>query len=265
MFAFIIPLRSSQASNSWERVCKLYERCVKSVCNQTSSDFKVLVVCHEQPDIDFDHPNIIYLKVDLPFPGEDHLKRNCDKIRKIITGLIEAKKYQPSHIMVVNADDCVSKHIVNFVSQNNSSSGWFINSGYEYHEGRKSIYLRKNHFHQFCGTSSIIRFDLFHLPPNLIPKNIKDDDLGLYYGHHKKMYQFVLKKGGTLAPLTFPGAVYIIGTGENQSQIGTEGTSKPNKYNRDGKILRSAKKLYKFLNSKPLSKSIRDEFALYEI
>ncbi|HEY9299948.1 MAG TPA: glycosyltransferase family A protein [Phormidium sp.] len=73
MIVFVIPLRSQQSSNSWERVLKLFQRCIKSICNQTSPDFRVIFVCHKNQNIELNHPHITYIEVDL-LPPDPALK-----------------------------------------------------------------------------------------------------------------------------------------------------------------------------------------------
>src|SRR5689334_19347682 len=104
MLVFVIPLKSPQVSKSWERVSKLFERCIKSVCNQTSTDFHAVVVCNEKPKIEFTHPNITYLTVDFPNPNEKTLvsQGDTDKGRKILKGLIYAQEFSPTHTMAVD-------------------------------------------------------------------------------------------------------------------------------------------------------------------
>jgi len=90
MLVFIIPLKSPQAAKSWSQVSKLFERCVKSICNQTSPDFRVLVVC-EKPDIKFSHPHILYLEVNLPIPQPTKIENEIRK-KKLLMGLAHARK-----------------------------------------------------------------------------------------------------------------------------------------------------------------------------
>jgi hypothetical protein len=49
MLAFVVPLKSRRVSKSWEYVSRLCERAVRSLCAQTSPNFKVVVVHHESP------------------------------------------------------------------------------------------------------------------------------------------------------------------------------------------------------------------------
>lgn len=84
MLVFVIPIKSPKVATSWSGVCQLFERTLRSVCNQTSSDFRVVVVCNEIPQIEFNHSSVEYLKVDFPVPkltygakGNDKAKKNC--------------------------------------------------------------------------------------------------------------------------------------------------------------------------------------------
>ena len=76
MLVFIIPLKSRQVAKSWNLVSQQLERTVKSACNQTDSDFKVIVVCNEKPDISFHHPHLEYLEVDFPPLGADITRKD---------------------------------------------------------------------------------------------------------------------------------------------------------------------------------------------
>ncbi|MCL1473010.1 glycosyltransferase family A protein [Argonema antarcticum] len=256
MLVFVIPLKSPKVSKSWELVSKLLERTLKSVCNQTSSDFRVIVVCHQKPQIEFNHPHITYIEVDFPIPGQDYQSKSLDKGRKILHGLFYAREFNPSHTMVVDADDCVSKHLAKFVTQNPQSNGWFFNPGYVYQTGKKLIYFRKKAFNKLCGTSNIIRYDLHKLPDDI---NQDYPELNKYYDNHSHVEDQMVKRGNPLEPLPFIGAIYIIG---NQENIYLQGDSMFMDKNKDKGILW---KIKYFLNYRLFTKSIREEFGFYDM
>ncbi|MDB9374347.1 glycosyltransferase family A protein [Nodularia sphaerocarpa] len=214
MLTFIIPVKSRKVTKSWEILSKLFERTVKSVCNQTSPNFRVVVVCNEKPNIQFEHPHVHYVEVDfLPFDiataeekqlegyayaaSSDIANRNADKARRILVGIDYASKFEPSHIMVVDADDCVNRYLAEYVQQHQKCAGWVFKKGYMYQEKSKFIYLNRKNFHQISGTSIIIRSDLINL---LFTKTT-------FYNH--------LTDDSNLQPLPFPGALYSMGNGEN--------------------------------------------------
>lgn len=254
MLVFVIPVKSLQVSKSWNRLSKLFERCIKSVCNQTSPDFRVIVVCHEKPNTQFHHPHIQYIEVDFPPPnldsasfGQARGSGDVDKAQKILTGLAYADKFQPSHIMVVDADDCVSKHLAEFINQNSQADGWYLQKGYIYEEGKNFIYLNLKNFNQSCGSSIIIKYSLYNL---LFSERS-------YYDHNTH----VLQNGIQLKPLPFPGAIYSIKNEENQF-MKREQTKQLKK--KEGSLLFFIRKAIKY---RPiiLTKAIRNDFALYSI
>ncbi len=251
MLVFVIPLKSPKVSTSWNLVAKLCERTLKSICNQTSHAFRVIVVCNEKPSIEFSHPHITYIEVDFPVPSPDLNAKLLDQAQKSLVGLIHAKELQASHTMLVDADDCVSKQLAEFVNQNYQANGWYINQGYVYKEGGKLIYHKKNAFNKSCGTCRIIRYDLNDLPEK---NEYASQALLDYIINHKKTETM---NATLLEPLPFEGAVYTIGNKENifQKDFGTLFPTK--------KAIH--KRLEYALNFRFVNKSIRDNFSLYNI
>ncbi|ARV59055.1 hypothetical protein BZZ01_10780 [Nostocales cyanobacterium HT-58-2] len=246
MLVFVIPLKSPQASKSWELVTKLFERCIKSVCNQTSSDYRVIVVCHERPRLEFHHPHITYIQVDFPPANEPDAFciGHTDKGRKILKGLIHAQEFSPSHTMTVDADDCVSKHLAEFVNQNHNKPGWFISKGFKYQDESNFVYIKRRNFYKICGTSHILSYDLNKLPKN--PEYNRGYGYYRFYIDHEKVRETLAKDGNVLEPLPFPGAVYIVANGEN-FYYGT------------------TKLTFSLFNRKVLYQSIREEFSLFPL
>lgn len=258
MLVFVIPLKSPQASNNWEKVSQLFARCLKSVCNQTSDSFQVIVVCHQQPNIDWSHPRVNYLKVDFPVPENPDIRtKRKDRVRKVITGYLQARQLNPSHVMKVDADDCVSKHIAAFVEQNIQSNGWLVNSGYEYRHGSRFIYRRTQDFYRHCGTSTIINYQLLNLPEN--PETLEYDKLIKYHLPHSRTDRILQHRGITLDYLPFNGAVYAIKNGENTYPRDRNFFTS---FSRPQEMILYLKEKYKLLNSRPLNQAICAEFGL---
>ena len=249
MLVFVIPLKSSQVSKSWLRVCQLFERCIKSVCNQTTDNFKVIVVCNEKPQIAFSHPNLIYLPVNFPPPKEENPVAwgDTDKGRKILAGLVHAAQFSPSHTMTVDADDCVSNNIAALVSKFPQHNGWFINSGYRYQEGSQFIRYKFSNFYRECGSCCIVRYDLNNLPLN--PEYNRGYGYYKNYLDHAKIPCKLAEQNHSLEPLPFPGAVYILNNGENIF----------------GSSDRFSQGIVGLVNTRLLTKKIRDQFGLYSL
>lgn len=125
MLTFVIPVKSKVVSGSWEHFCKLFERTLRSVTNQTCEDFEVLVVCHDIPDVPFSHSKIRFLQADFPAPdfaGADPLAaKRIDKARKIQIGVRASQEMGANYVMVLDADDCVSYRLAEYVKSNGAA------------------------------------------------------------------------------------------------------------------------------------------------
>ena len=206
MLAFVVPLKSAAVSKSWDQVTRLVRRTVRSACAQTSPEFRVIVVCHEQPEIGFQDQRLEFLRVGFPPPGQDMEGRVRDKNRKALAGLRHALACQPTHVMLLDADDCVSNRLAEHVARHPASNGWYIAKGYFYREGMQTVHIERRRFQGWCGSSYLVRPELLDLP---VPP--AED----WCFHHSKVARQMRKRGTPLEPLPFPGAVYLISHGEN--------------------------------------------------
>lgn len=261
MLVFVVPLKSRQVARSWEYVTALFERCLKSICNQTSPDFKVIVVCHEKPEIEFSHPAVAYVGVDFPVPdSNDHPALNLDKYRKRAAGYLHAGRFKPSHVMQVDADDCVSNRLAEFVSRNPRSQGWFFESGYFYRDGARRIYLKPEGFHYWCGSSFILGYDQLKLP-----ESADFDDSALLVLAPSGIKRRAEESGSPLAPLPFPGAIYVRRTkgGEgthDRRTIFSNLRTQPKTY-----LHRAKLGWLQLTDSEPIGASVSAEFGLHPL
>ncbi len=263
MLTFIIPVKSAQVSGSWGQFSKLFERTLKSVTSQTSPNYRVVVVCHEKPETDFNHPKIEYIHVDFPVPDlkttpkETHngLKEQ-DKSMKILKGVEYVKKYDSDYLMVVDSDDCISNRIVAYVDENLKKDlvGWYFSAGYFYREGDKFISLNRNGFNTLCGTCIIIKPDYI--------KHIFREEPVLEYIHGTTKFP----DNSSLTKLPFPGAAYSLANGENHYMQ----MDQIKKLNKRASIfslatLKSIIRKLKKYRVKVLSSKLIEEFGLYNV
>ncbi len=259
MLVFVIPLKSQTVSNSWDKVNRLLERTIKSVCSQTSNEFRVIVVHHERPCISFKHENLIYLEAPFPppeligDPTEDRRRKNTDHRRKLWLGLKHSEQLNPSYAMCVDADDCVSCHLAQYVKEHNDENGWYVDKGFEYPDEGNTIYPRSKMYEK-CGTSNIIKYEL--LKP-LLDIDVYEIDESIYLVH-KRIPELFKEMGYSFSALPFPGTVYVTGHGDNNF---LEYFSKKKKTFTDLARLYFGK-FKKLLVGRPLTKKIRDEFCL---
>jgi hypothetical protein len=267
MLAFVVPLKSARISRDWSLASRLFERCLRAICNQTSHAFRVVVVCNERPETSFCHPHVHYVEVDFPPPFPDPTeeqthgyelarskyiaRQNADKARKILAGLEYAGRFGPTHSMVVDADDCVSNELAEFVAQNPTGAGWYLKKGYFHTEGSRFVFLNRQNFNVVCGSSVIIAYSqrqvLFSAPD--------------FYQH-----AFDDPPAGVV-PLPFIGAVYSMANGDN---IYMSAQTRDHIYTTLLKRLFSPRifaTMWKVVNHWPtlLTEARRQEFGLYRL
>jgi hypothetical protein len=161
--------------------------------------------------------------------------------------------------MVVDADDLVSRRLAAHCAMEPNGMGWYFDEGWMHHEGSRLVFRRRYNFYSICGTSSIVRAESSDLPAD------EDDEtkncLILRSGHI--MIRSNCEALGTpLVRLPFVGAIYVLGTGENNTRLCTG----ENNTRLSLKGWHSTKTtLRKMLNYYPLTTNIRREFGLWNL
>ncbi len=108
-----MALKSPAASANWCTVQKLLQQTLTSVCNQDDPDFQVIVVCNHEPKLSRPvHRSVHFLVRDLPAPdvtaGHETM---VDKWTKLAHGLVLARNFSPDFVMLMDADDLVSRRL----------------------------------------------------------------------------------------------------------------------------------------------------------
>ncbi len=249
MLIFVVPLQSPAVSRDWQKVSRLAERTLRSICAQTCAEFRVILVCNQRPAGGFTHPALTIIEDDFPTPGDSRDDRMIDKGRKILRAVVHARQWAPLHLMLVDADDCVSRELARFVEAHRTEDGWHFHTGYV-HDQHSRWVLRKHGFHLVCGTSHILRCEAEDLPAHTA---VEESDFWVLSNGHPHIVNAMKHRGTPLAPLPFIGSIYNTATGENFAA-----SSLHQWYSR--RML-----FRKFLNFRPLTTRIRNEFGLTEL
>jgi hypothetical protein len=109
--------------------------------------------------------------------------------------------------MIVDDDDFVSARIVQHVAENPDANGWTIDRGYIWDDGGRLL-LGYDEFNHLCGTSLIIRSDLYGMPEQFEDASL--DWIKSMLGSHVRIADILAGRGTPLAPLPFRGAVYRV-------------------------------------------------------
>jgi NAD-dependent dihydropyrimidine dehydrogenase PreA subunit len=209
MMAFIVPVKSKTVTSDWTYFSCLVNRSINSICNQSNTNFKVIVSCHEIPETKFnDDSRVEFLKVGFSPPilkknAADKWIKEADKGKKIKFAADYAMRIGASYVMTVDSDDCISNKICEFVCNkgNDSISGWYVKKGYLYPEGKRYLYLNLKNFHTLCGSCVIIKPELIDL---MYGRNF-------WFDHERTIFE----NGLSLLPLPFPGSLYSMLNGTN--------------------------------------------------
>lgn len=212
-FWFVIPLRGKAASTDWNRVCRLLRDTVRSALNQTDPDFGIIIACHDAPDLgDIVDPRIVVLQGDFPVPTT-LLEQSHDKQGKKRMAAAEVRRRGGGYFMLLDADDFVSRQIVAHVRATGERDGYYIPRGYEYF-AEDNVIRPLDDFYRLCGSCYILRFASSDLPESLdSPAHTAFDR----FTNHRLVLETAAGLGMTLAPIPFPGAVYLKENGENHS------------------------------------------------
>ena len=218
VLTFIIPVRHQDNAKDWNKLKSNLTQTLRSMSAQDDKRWKAIIVANNGADLPELPPQVEVKRVDFS-PNQTHDKGSTerredwwdafriDKGRRVLAGLYHAGK-DAGHIMITDDDDLVSRRLTSFVAQHPSSPGWFIKKGYVWSDGGKYLYEYED-FSRLCGTSHIVRQDLFNLPDKI-------EDVGREYickmlGSHTFMHDLLDKQATPLEELPFVGAVYRIG------------------------------------------------------
>jgi hypothetical protein len=218
---FIIPVRHPQNAKDWEQLKANLLQTFASISAQTNATWRALVVANHGADLPPMPAGFEAVFVDLPPNplyelGDDQEAYfeavRLDKGRRILAGLFQAQTQ--GHIMLVDDDDFVHRDLASFSARHPTANGWYVRDGYLWNEGR--LLYKYRDFSHLCGTSHIIRSDLFKLPARI--EDASDAFVRRRLGSHRFIADDLRTEGTPLSPLPFAGAVYRVGHAGAHSQ-----------------------------------------------
>jgi hypothetical protein len=215
MLCFVMALKSKRIANDWARTSRLCEAAVRSALNQTDPDLRIILVCHEPPDWGISNADsrLELRMVDFPLP--EPKKTMVDKWTKLQWGLVRASELRPDFVMLMDADDLVSNRLVQFAHGQRNANGWIFRRGYQYQYGSRWIEAKDGTFN--CGTNAIVGAHLIQFPID-IGKECRERCSILRWGH-TVIAEELAKAGTPLAALPFRGGIYLVGHGDNDSDL----------------------------------------------
>lgn len=223
VLTFIIPVRHQENAPDWPRLKANLAQTLASVAAQSVDQWRGVVVCNEGADLPPLPEKFSAMFVDFP-PNRLHERGGAtrddflnsfriDKGRRVLAGMLARR--DSDFFMIVDDDDFVSRDIAKFVGENSGSYGWTIDKGYIWSDGG-TLLFEHDDFHHLCGTSLIIRSDLYKLPATAAEADTAF--VMAMLGSHHDVDALLEAAGTPLAPLPFMGAVYRVGHPGSHSQ-----------------------------------------------
>lgn len=220
---FIIPVRHQANAKDWSRLKANLMQTIASISAQTNHNWRAVIVANEGADLPEVPDRFEIVRVDFApnaryeLQGNDreavHEAVRLDKGRRILKGMLHAR--ETDFYMIVDDDDFVNNGLVDFVSSHPRAHGWKISEGYIWGDGGNLLFVHHD-FSNFCGTSLIVRADLYDLPARY--EEADDEYVKSMLGSHVKIAGILAGRGTPLANLPFRGAVYRIGHVDSHSQ-----------------------------------------------
>ncbi len=216
LLTFIIPVRHPDNSRNWQQAMSHLQATAASVANQSLPDWAGIVVANTVADIPALPSGFAVERVDFP-PNARHDQAGLDvesfrdafrldKGRRVLAGLLKAR--QSRFIMIVDDDDFVSNRLAAFAGARPSANGWVVEQGYVWDDGGSLVY-RHSDFSALCGTSHIVRTDLYKIPDRF--DEASETYIKQMLGSHRFIAPHLVSAGTPLDTLPFPGAIYRVG------------------------------------------------------
>jgi hypothetical protein len=215
LVTFIIPVRHQDNARDWGLLKANLVQTIASISNQTNGDWRGIIVANEGADLPDLPERFGVVRVAFP-PNDMHELGTAsldeiydafrlDKGRRVLMGMLSTRDSR--FFMIVDDDDFVSARIVQHVAENPDANGWTIDRGYIWDDGGRLL-LGYDEFNHLCGTSLIVRSDLYGMPERFEDASL--DWIKSMLGSHVRIADILAGRGTPLAPLPFRGAVYRV-------------------------------------------------------
>ncbi len=159
VLTFVVPLRHPQNSPNWPAPKQRLAETIRSIAGQDDVRWRTISVANGGSDLPALPSSFELKQVDDLEAFRNSFR--LDKGRRVLAGILQADR--TGYVMVVDDDDFVNCRLTSFVAGHLGENGWYVLDGYIWGDGGKLI-CKCADFSKVCGTSHIIRADLFKLP-----------------------------------------------------------------------------------------------------
>lgn len=226
LLTFIIPIQHTDNIKDKQAHLINLSQTILSIENQIYEDWKAVIVINQGTQIPLVSERFSVKYVDFN-KNEFYDKSKCDDLdifrdavkldkgNRVLAGIKHAG--DSKYFMVVDDDDLICSSLTQYVYENNGCIGWVIKYGYIWNNRSKFLY-EIDEFNKFCGTSIILRSDMYEF---LIGNNnVSIEYIKNFLGSHINIINILKEKGIELRYIPFRGALYRVGHNGSHSKNG---------------------------------------------
>ncbi|QFT88424.1 hypothetical protein FIU87_07195 [Bacillus sp. THAF10] len=161
---FGISFKSKKVCKNWEIVQKNLSNTLRSIFNNTKSNFLIVVAGHEKPKIaEIENEKVKWISS--PFkPPISPKGFNLDKRKKrILIGAYLRTIHFNGYYMHLDADDLIHYKFIEYLNSLPLKKAFIIRESFMINTNIKEIWVTKR-FYLHCGSSSVIYFNTNELP-----------------------------------------------------------------------------------------------------
>jgi hypothetical protein len=213
---FGIPVMSSRVAKDWPSIERLLAATLRSVFNQTGAEVRVIIACHERPQIEeVADRRVTVLPVDFDVP-RFRWEMELDRMRKMEVIGSELRARGGGWLFALDADDLVARDLAKSI-QASATKAVIVRRGYKL-DAKAARYQLLNKFYGKCGSCAAVRWETSELPERPL-----SDNPPVYHEYvetrHYLIPRFFTDRGWTWTFLDEPLLAYVVNHGSNESDI----------------------------------------------
>jgi hypothetical protein len=220
-FMFAIPFAARCVTPDWDIACSSLARTLRSVLRQSNPDCYIGVCCHDIPDLPPDvRGRVNLVAADFPPPAVRSGEMYGDKSRKKEQLAAILAKMGGGYYFALDADDLVSRDLVEYARTEGDANGYLIETGYVLNAAKGTLApvpgaWGGRPFYEVCGSCAIMNLSRAELPGGEL--FTKGQGLFRQMKQHGRYGVEAAAIGRPLKPIPFPAIVYVLNTGNNLS------------------------------------------------
>jgi hypothetical protein len=239
---FGMPLKARRTAKNWSQTVLDFNRTLASIYSQTNPNFRILVGCHDIPELLIatdERLEFLPVTFDPANLDSDPSAIFSDKGRKLYKTAEQFREEGGTWFMTLDADDIISNRLVEFIITNPNPHGYIARQGFILDQHTMKIskvpdaVIFRWGFDKICGSCVVVKFTDRDIEE--LKRNITESRFGRYLNtDHTKVWERSLEEGRPFTPFPFSAVTYVVNTGDNHSFV-----HGPHSFSRQTKLIPS--------------------------